>query len=94
MPRIVFKSLFGGFLLLAMSCRIALADSFYCELTFDDSVPPVSLKLDIFTDGSASAVLDDQSFWIQTEKHIRLQRAEDNSPKNPAPLGMGKLLQW
>ena len=57
MPRIVLKSLFGGFLLLAMSFRIALADSFYCELTSDDSVPPVSLKLDIFTDGSASAVL-------------------------------------
>ena len=76
MPRIVFKSLFGGFFLLAMISRIAMADSFYCELSFDDSVPPVSLKLDIFTDGSASAVLDDQSFWIQTEKQIRLSSTE------------------
>ena len=76
MPRIVFKVLFSAFLVLAISARIAIADTLYCEVFFDSSIRPVSLKLDIFADGSASAVLDDQSFWIQTEKQIRLSSTE------------------
>ena len=76
MPRIVFKVLFSAGLILAISSRIAIADTLYCELFFDRSIQPVSLKLDIFADGSASAVLDDQSVWIQSAKETKLSSTE------------------
>ena len=89
MPRIVVSAIFGWFLLLVMNSRIAMADSFYCELSFDDSIPPVSFKLDIFADGSVSAVLDDKSVWIQKEKESILSSTEvfyqfQLEPKSPS----------
>ena len=76
MPRIVFKVLFSAFLVLVISARIVIADTLYCEVFFDSSIQPVSLKLDIFADGSASALLDDQSVWIQRAKETRLSSTE------------------
>ena len=76
MPRIVFKVLFSAFLVLAISARIVIADTLYCEVFFDSSIQPVSLKLDIFADGSASAVLDDQSVWIQSAEETKLSSTE------------------
>ena len=89
MPRIIFKALFGAALILALSSRIAIAESLYCELFFDSPIPPASLKLDIFADGSASAVLDDHSIWIQTTKRSRLSSTEvfyhfQLEPKSPS----------
>ncbi len=76
MPRFSFKSLFVGVLPFAMCSSITIADTFYCEVILDGSVPPVSLKLDIFTDGSASAVLDDQSVWIQLAEEVNISSTE------------------
>ena len=89
MPRVVYKVLFGAGLVLAISARIVIADTLYCELFFDSSIQPVSLKLDIFADGSASAVLDDHSIWIQTTKRSRLSSTEvfyhfQLEPKSPS----------
>jgi len=89
MARIVFRAFFGGCLWLAINSCVAIADSFYCELFFDGSVPPVSLRLDTFTDGSASAVLGDQSIWIQTSKQTKLSATEvfyqfQLEPKSPS----------
>ncbi len=76
MPRISFRSLFVGTLLFTIGSSITIADTFYCEVIYDGSVPPVSLKLDIFTDGSVSAVLDDQSVWTQPAEGAKISSTQ------------------
>ncbi len=63
------------FLLSVFSClaaNVALAETFYCEADVADSMPPVSLRLSTFTDGTTSAVLQDGSNWTGTASNSTL----------------------
>ena len=76
MPRNVITLLFIGCLMLGKNSQAAVVDSYYCESSDNNSIPPESLKLSTFADGSASVILGDQSAWIQTPNQTRLSGTE------------------